>query len=99
AMVVPEIFYLLNTRFHVAPALTRAGLFGSPAIGITIAACVALQLLFTHAPFMNDLFGTEPLGLETWGRCVLIGAALFVAVELEKLALRALAKRTGRRIA
>src|SRR5690606_4932050 len=32
AMVVGEIFYLLNARFHVAPALTREGLFGSRAV-------------------------------------------------------------------
>jgi magnesium-transporting ATPase (P-type) len=99
AMVVGEIFYLLNARFHVAPALTREGLFGSRPVWLTIAACAILQLVFTHAPFMNTLFGTAPLDLETWARCLAVGVTVFVAVELEKLVLRVRAEKSGRRIA
>jgi cation-transporting P-type ATPase F len=55
---------------------------------VLIAICLTLQLLITYAPFMNLLFGTEPLDVETWMRCVAVGGAVFVPVELEKFVLR-----------
>ena len=52
---------------------------------------VGLQLLFTYAPTMQALFHSEPLDAASWGLILLLGAALFCAVELEKTWLR----RTG----
>jgi P-type Ca2+ transporter type 2C len=88
ALVMGEIFYVLNARFLHRPAYTRAGLLGSRAVLIAIGICFVLQLLFTYAPFMNVLFGTEPLDTEAWIRCVGVGLFVFVAVELEKLVRR-----------
>jgi hypothetical protein len=63
-------------------------LLGNRAVLIAIAGCVAGQILFTHAPFMNVLFGTEPLDAEAWMRCIAVGGAVFVLVEVEKLVFR-----------
>jgi magnesium-transporting ATPase (P-type) len=88
ALVMGEIFYLLNVRFLHRPAYTSEGLLGSPAVLIAIGICLGFQVLFTHVPFMNFLFGTEPLDAEAWMRCAAAGLLVFVAVELEKLVFR-----------
>jgi P-type Ca2+ transporter type 2C len=88
ALVMGQIFYLLNARLFYRSAFSWEGVFGSQAVLIAIGICLALQLLLTYAPFMNLLFGTEPLDIEAWIRCVAVGGAVFVLVELEKFVLR-----------
>jgi magnesium-transporting ATPase (P-type) len=87
-LVIGEIAYLLNARFLHQAAYTREGLLGSRAVLIAIGICLLLQLLFTYAPFMNVLFGTEPLDAEAWLRCIAVGGAVFVLVEMEKFVFR-----------
>jgi len=79
------VFYLLNTRSFSAPAYTLSGLTGNKVVLIAIAAIIGLQLLLTYAPLMNTLFDTQPLDLRAWGLCLLVGIAVFVLVEGEKL--------------
>jgi magnesium-transporting ATPase (P-type) len=88
ALVVGQIFYLLNTRSFHAPALTAEGLLGNRVALVAIAVCLGLQAALTYLPVMNLLFGTEPIGLEGWALCVAVGAGLFGIVELEKAAIR-----------
>jgi magnesium-transporting ATPase (P-type) len=88
ALVMGQIFYLLNTRSYRRPAYTLDGLTGNRAVVIAIGACIGLQLLLTYAPFMNRLFGTAPLDAEAWLRCIAVGALVFVLVEAEKAWLR-----------
>ncbi|HRP35369.1 MAG TPA: HAD-IC family P-type ATPase, partial [Gammaproteobacteria bacterium] len=88
ALVLFEAFYLLNVRHILAPTLTLNGLFGSRiAIG-AVMAVFGLQLLFTHLPAMNALFGTAPLDLGDWLLVVLVAAVVVPLVELEKFVLR-----------
>jgi P-type Ca2+ transporter type 2C len=98
ALVMGEIFYLVNARFHSRAALTRDGLFGSRPVWIAILVCLGVQLLFTHAHFMHALFGTESLDLEAWMKCVGVGALVFVSVELEKLVVRTRSSAARRRV-
>ena len=55
---------------------------------------VALQMLMTYLPGMNQLFGTAPLPAEEWLWIILVGVVIHVAVELEKWIRR---RRAGRR--
>ena len=88
ALVTGEIFYLVNARFRHAASFTLDGLFGSRAVMIAIAVCISLQMLFIYAPFMNTLFATEPLDPGALLRCIAVGVAVFVLVELEKVVFR-----------
>jgi len=88
ALVMGQIFYLLNTRFFTRSAISWQGLAGNKVVLIAIAACIGLQLLFTYAPFMNQLFGTTALDAEAWARCVAVGLIVFLLVETEKFVLR-----------
>lgn len=81
--VMVELLYLLNCR-----SLTRSiwgiGPFSNPWV---IGGCVTMlmvQLLFTYAPFMNAIFHSTPIGIDSWIRIVLVAVAGYVIVEIEK---------------
>jgi magnesium-transporting ATPase (P-type) len=88
AIVVAEMFYLLNNRFLLAPVLNRAGLFGNKIALATVLACAALQLGFTYLPAMNAVFGSAPLGYGDWLKAAAVGALVFAVVEIEKFVVR-----------
>ena len=88
ALVLGQIFYLLNTRFFYAPAVTVEGFIGNRVALIAIGVCIVLQLVFTYVPFMNTLFETTPLDPIAWVWVVGVGVGVFVLVELEKLMIR-----------
>ena len=88
---IGELFYLFNVRYLHMTSLTLRGVVGTPAVLISTAVLVIAQLLFTYAPFMNELFGSRPLGLADGLLLVAIGFGLMVVLELEKL----LVRRTG----
>jgi magnesium-transporting ATPase (P-type) len=87
-LVIAEVFYLFNSRFLTAPALTREGLLGNPFVLMAIAVVVFFQLLFTYLPLMQRLFGTAAIGPGTWLRILAVGLCVFAAVELEKAWMR-----------
>jgi magnesium-transporting ATPase (P-type) len=88
AIVAAEMFYLLNSRFLFDSVLNRSGLLGNRYVLISIAACVPLQLLFTHAPIMQTIFGSADLSLGEWLRVIAAGLLVFVVAEFEKLMIR-----------
>jgi magnesium-transporting ATPase (P-type) len=97
AVVVAEMFYLLNSRFILRPVLSREGLSGNPYVLLAISACIPLQLAYTHAPLLQSIFGSAALTPIEW--CKVIGAGLLVfgVAELEKIVVRrsGLAARLG----
>lgn len=88
AIVVSEMFYLLNNRFLIQPVLNRIGLLGNRVALACVAACIGLQLAFTYLPVFNAVFGTTPLGVAEWSKAVGVGVLVFAAVELEKAMIR-----------
>ncbi|MGV0853157.1 cation-transporting P-type ATPase [Mycolicibacterium phlei] len=92
AIVVAEMFYLLNNRFLLKPVLNWTGLFGNRIAFATVVACVGLTALFTYSPVMNATFDTTPLGWVDWVKAAGVGAVVFGAVELEKAVVRRLSR-------
>ncbi len=88
AVVVAEMFYLLNARHILAPVTTREGLFGNRYVLLAIAACIPLQIGFTHLPALQAVFGSTGLSAEQWLKVIAAGALVFVVAELEKLFIR-----------
>jgi uncharacterized membrane protein len=43
------------------------------------------QLLFTHAPYMNHAFKTEPLELATWGIVILVSFCVIIVVDVAQI--------------
>jgi magnesium-transporting ATPase (P-type) len=87
-LVLFEVFYLLNTRYILAPAYTLKGLLGNRYVLSAIALVIVFQVLLTHASFMQHLFATSPIDARTWGRIIIAAASVFILVELKKLLLR-----------
>jgi magnesium-transporting ATPase (P-type) len=88
AVVAAEMFYLLNSRHIFASVLTRDGLLGNRVALAAIAACIPLQLAFTHLPAMQAIFGSTDLSALAWGKVGAAGMIVFAVAELEKLVIR-----------
>ena len=88
AIVVAETFYLLNSRFITAPALSRQGLGGNPVVWLAMGGALLLQIGFVHLPPLQAIFGSTALTAGEWTRVALAGLAVFVLAELEKVVIR-----------
>ena len=97
AVVAAEMFYLVNSRFILAPVVTLDGLTGNRYILLAIAACIPLQIAYTHAPAMHAVFDSTALSPSEWGKVVAAGLLVFFVAELEKFVIRRtrLASRLG----
>ena len=82
-IVFGELFYLFNCRSLVTP-LTAQGFFSNPWVFAGSGTMIALQLLMTYAPFMNRLFGTQPIDVMAWLAILACSAVIFLAVTIEK---------------
>ncbi|WP_119154031.1 HAD-IC family P-type ATPase [Caldimonas tepidiphila] len=87
-LVAMEVFYLFSVRYLKSPSFTLQGVKGTPRVLRAVGAVFALQLLFTYAPFMQRLFDTRALDLVQGVQIVLVGVALLLVLEVEKLLLR-----------
>ena len=82
-LVTAQWVYMINCRSADSFSLDR-GLLQNRGIWLVSAVLVVLQALIIYLPLMNRLFGTEPLPLKYWLIALIIGAAIFAVVELEK---------------
>jgi len=83
-LVACEIGYLLNCRHLRQPAVHLDVLLANPVVLVSIGSVIALQILFTYAPFMQALFGSVALGWADWGFVILFGVLAYAIVEIEK---------------
>ncbi len=88
AIVVAEMFYLLNSRFITAPVLSRAGFSGNRVLLAALGVCLLLQLAYVYLPLLQPVFGTAPLGAADWLKVLAAGAVVFAGAELEKAWMR-----------
>ena len=91
ALVLGQIFFLLNSRYKLDSSLSLKAHLGNKYLGMGIGAVVILQLLFTYAPPLQVLFETEAVPLWVWPWLFLGGLVLFLVVEAEKLLIRMVA--------
>lgn len=88
-LALGQLAYLFNCRFLGRSSITADVLRGNPVIWWSAGALLALQLVYTYVPFMNGLFGSEPLPVTGWIAPIVLSVAIFLAVE----ALKALRRR------
>jgi magnesium-transporting ATPase (P-type) len=88
ALVIGQIFYLLNSRYKFGSSLSAKAHFGNRYLSIGILTVVIAQLLFTYAPPFQVLFETEAIPLAVWPWLLLAGLIFFFVVETEKLIIR-----------
>ncbi|MGE0082457.1 MAG: HAD-IC family P-type ATPase, partial [Thiohalomonadaceae bacterium] len=88
AIVVAEMFYLINSRYILRSVVSREGLLGNPYVLFAIAGCALLQFAYTVTPALQAVFQSTPLSGWEWSRVILAGALVFTAAELEKMVMR-----------
>ena len=88
ALVIGQVFYLLNSRYKLDSSLSLKAHLGNSYLLMGIAAVAVLQLLFTYTLPFQDLFETEAIPLWIWPRLFLGGLIFFLVVEGEKLVIR-----------
>jgi len=93
ALVIGQVFYLLNSRFKIDSSLSPLAHLGNPYLPAGIGAVVVLQLLYTYAPPLQYLFETEGVPLGVWPWLFLGGLVFFLVVEAEKAIIRAMRPR------
>ena len=91
-IVFAQMFHLFNSRSIRGFAFGR-DFFANKAVFLVSIAMILLQLSITYLPFMNSVFGTEPLSLSDWKYPLSLGAIVFVAVEIEKAVMRTLDRK------
>lgn len=91
-LVLGQIFVLFNSRFLHLSSLHPHAITGNKATWISTGILLAVQMVFTYAPFMNAWFGSAPLGWAEWGFALLNGVVIFLLVEL----IKAVQNRGGR---
>ena len=88
ALVIGQVFYLLNSRYKVGSSLSLKAHLDNKYLPLGIGAVVVLQLLFTYAPPLQALFDTESIPLRIWPKLILGGFIFFLLVEVEKIIVR-----------
>jgi magnesium-transporting ATPase (P-type) len=87
-LVVGELVCLFNVRHFTATAFRRTLFSANPAATAMALILVALQLLFTYAPPMQQIFQTTPLDAASWSLIAVLGLTKFLVMEFEKWLLR-----------
>ncbi len=87
-IVVCEVFYLFNVRHYTEHAFRRETLTGNRVAVYVVLLLLGLQLLFTYAPAMQQVFHSVPLDGLSWSVILGLGGLLFLLVEAEKAGLR-----------
>jgi magnesium-transporting ATPase (P-type) len=88
AITIGQCFFLLNSRYLIDSALTLKGHLENKFVALGILAVIVLQLLFTYAPPLQRLFGTESVPFHVWPWLIAGGLVFFLVIELEKMVIR-----------
>lgn len=83
-IVVLEIFYLFSVRYVHGTSLTFQGLLGTTPVLIGVATCIVAQFALTYVPFLNEIFGTQPVSFFDGILVISIGILFLMIVEIEK---------------
>ncbi|OMQ15189.1 carbonate dehydratase, partial [Modestobacter sp. VKM Ac-2676] len=81
--IAVQVAYLLNCRSLERP-MWRIGMWRNRWVLAGVGAMLGLQLLFTYAPWMNELFSSAPVAPVWWLWATAVGVAVHLLVEAEK---------------
>ncbi|MEE9910157.1 MAG: cation-transporting P-type ATPase [Deltaproteobacteria bacterium] len=81
--VMIELTYLYNCR-SLTKSMFTIGPFTNPWVLIGSGIMIALQLMFTYAPFMNKIFHSAPIAAGDWLLIGIIAVGVYTLIGLEK---------------
>jgi Ca2+-transporting ATPase len=84
SIVFLQIFYMLNCR-SLRESIFNIGVISNPTVFLGIGILLVLQLSYVYLPFMNQLFGSSALSLQSWVESALCGAIVLPVITIEKI--------------
>jgi cation-transporting ATPase F len=87
--VFVQLFYVFNCR-SLTRSMAEVGVFSNPWVWIGVGSMIGLQIVFTHAPVMNTLFRSAPIGYEAWLWVLTLSFLIYPLVGAEKWVRRTL---------
>lgn len=94
SIVIAQMFHLFNCRSELQFAFNR-DFFSNKIAFLVSAILIVIHIGITYLPFANRILGTVPIDAQYWGVPILIGAAVFVIIEIEKWITRSIVNRRG----
>ena len=92
-LVFGEIAYLFNARYFTASSFRKESITGNRFALVSVSLLLVIQMLFTYAWPIQELFGTTALDGWAWLRIVIFAVLVFLLVEAEKAVHRRLEGR------
>jgi len=89
-LALGQLAYLLNCRFINSSSLRPQVFRGNPWVWRMAGAMIALQLVFTYAPFMHTWFHSAAIPARAWSVSIVLSILIFLAIEAAKWAGRRL---------
>ncbi|OFB40099.1 carbonate dehydratase [Mycolicibacterium sp. (ex Dasyatis americana)] len=83
-LALGQLAYLLNCRFVTSSSLRPQVFRGNRWVWRMAGAMIALQLLFTYAPFMHTWFHSAPITFRGWSVAIALSIVIFLTVETAK---------------
>ncbi|OCB14136.1 carbonate dehydratase [Mycolicibacterium porcinum] len=83
-LALGQLAYLLNCRFVTSSSLRPQVFRGNPWVWRMAGAMIALQLVFTYAPFMHTWFHSAPITFRGWSVAIALSIVVFLAIETAK---------------
>ncbi|PSL43544.1 P-type E1-E2 ATPase [Salsuginibacillus halophilus] len=91
-IVIMQMFHLFNCRNETGFAFNR-NFFKNKVAFLVSGVLIALQAFILYVPFMNTAFETKPIGIIYWLIPLVMGAAAFIIIEIEKTVTRKIMAR------
>jgi magnesium-transporting ATPase (P-type) len=88
AIILGQVFYLLNSRYLLDSSLSVKAHAGNKYLPLSIGAVAVLQWLFTYTRPFQAVFGNEAIPLRIWLWLLAGGLVFFLVVEAEKFVIR-----------
>jgi P-type Ca2+ transporter type 2C len=92
-LTLAQFFNVFNSRSDRRSAF--GGIFSNHWVWGALGLSLVLQLMVTYVPAMQQAFGTMPLSLADWLKCIVPASAVLWTRELWKLVRRSIPSRAG----
>ncbi|MCG2803602.1 MAG: HAD-IC family P-type ATPase, partial [Cellulomonas sp.] len=83
-LTLAQLAYLFTCRFLARTSLHRRALTGNRLIWVAAGVLLAVQLVFTYAPFMNSWFRSAPITPRDWALTAGLATVVFLLAEAAK---------------
>jgi len=81
--VFVELFYLFSCK-ELETSVFKTNILNNKLLLLGVALMVFFQVTFTHAPFMNTLFKSEALDIDTWLEIIIVSFGVLFVVEVKR---------------